>query len=164
MIDERVQKFAMENKEGSGNEMISSIDLHESTNVHVPRLPKSEKEETDDSFSLDPTDFSEIKNKVVAYVDKHINDDNNKPIILVHYGVLERMCGGNVDEIKEILKKWAGEAKRVVVTSGRGSHSLDLPESVCFVNISSVLYAFNENRNKYIINNLLNQSRRKRNE
>ena len=174
VIDERVQKFAMENKEGSGNdEMIRSIDLHESTNVHIPRLPRPKEEESEeveeeseDVFSLDPTDFSELNNKVVAYVDKRLNDDNNQPIILVHYGVLERMCGGNVDDINEILNNWAGKgkAKRVVVTSGRGSHSLDLPNSVCFVNLSSVLYAFNENRNKYIINNLLNQSRRKRNE
>lgn len=167
VIDERVQKFAMENTEGSGNdEKIKSIDLHESTNVHIPRQPLPKEGESEDVFSLDPTDFSELKKKVVAYVDKHINDDDNKPIILVHYGVLERMCGGNVDDINKILKNWAGKgkAKRVVVTSGRGSHSLSLPESVCFVNLSSVLYAFNENRNKYIINNLLNQSRRKRNE
>ena len=166
-IDERVQKFAMENKEGSSEgdgEMICSIALHESTNVHVPRLPDSGEEGSEDVFSLDPTDSSELEKKVVAYVNKYLNSDYNAPIILVHYGILERMCKGNVDAINNLLKQWEKDAKRVVVTSGRGSHSLDLPKSVCFVNLSSVLYAFNENRNKYIINNLLNQTRRKRNE
>lgn len=80
--------------------------------------------------------------------------------ILIHYGILERMYR-NESVITEKLCTWAKGSKRLVVTSGRGAHSLTLPPSVCFANLSSVLYAFTENRNKYIINNLLNQSRRK---
>ena len=94
--------------------------------------------------------------------------------LLIHYGVLERMYG-KPEKIYKMLETWskadekAGEekkqrARRVVVTSGRGSHSLNLPPSVCFVNLSSVLYSFCESRNKYLISVLLNQSRRKTNE
>ena len=80
--------------------------------------------------------------------------------VLVHYGVLERMYE-KTEDITNKLNDWAEKAKRVVVTSGRGSHSLPLPNSVCFANLSSVLNVFVENRNKYSINYLIHQSRRK---
>ena len=156
VIDERIQKFATENHEGS-NSTISCMNLHESTNVFIPRL------QTDDSnnpvIPLDPSDFKKYKKKV----EKYINDNIKNSFLLIHYGILERMYGRDEKIITDKLEKWAKDAKRVVVTSGRGAHSLNLPNSVCFVNLSSVLYAFNEYRNKYIINYLLNQSRRKRN-
>ena len=186
IIDERVQKFAEENEEGSvkneGEKLIPCWKLFSSTNVHIPRRSKKDnngnpipledlygnKLDVDDFrvFSLDPNDFGEIKKKVKTYVDYYAKgySPKSKPFILVHYGILERMCGGDVKEINELLEQWVEMAKRVVVTSGRGAHSLDLPKSVCFVNLSSVLYVCNENRNKYLINYLLNQSRRKRNE
>jgi hypothetical protein len=181
ILDERVQKFAEENSEGKS--LIPCWRLFRSTNVYIPRPPKYDKKgtpiqlknwidenlESSAVFSLDPNDFENerITEKVENYVDLHLKDElhpQNKSFILVHYGVLERMYGGNVEKINNILEVWAKKAKRVVVTSGRGAHSLDLPKSVCFANLSSVLYACNENRNKYIINYLLNQSRRKRNE
>ena len=155
VIDERVQKYALENSEGKENASadggkIPCIELFESTNVYVPT-----------GFSLDPTDFGNSKEKVEQF----LNDDAIRDaFVLIHYGVLERMYRGNPKTITKKLVEWAGKAKRVVVTSGRGAHSLDLPNSVCFVNLSSVLYAFCENRNKYIINDLINQARRKRNE
>jgi hypothetical protein len=181
ILDERVQKFAEENSEGKA--FIPCWRLFRSTNVYIPRSPQFDKkgnpiplknwidENLEESavFSLDPNDFENerITEKVEKYVDLHLKDElhpENKSFILVHYGVLERMYGGNVEKINRILKIWAKEAKRVVVTSGRGAHSLDLPKSVCFANLSSVLYACNENRNKYVISYILNQSRRKRNE
>jgi hypothetical protein len=79
---------------------------------------------------------------------------------LIHYGILERMYKKEAVRYEKLVT-WSKVAKRLVVTSGRGAHSLTLPPSVCFVNLSSVLYAFTENRNKFIINNLLNQTRRK---
>ena len=181
ILDERVQQFAEKNSEGE-EPKIPCWKLFSSTNVHIPRRPKYDNNgnpiplkdlygnelDVDDFrvFSLDPNDFGEIKEKVKAFVDYYSKEYNSKskPFILVHYGILERMCGGDVKEINELLKQWVKMAKRVVVTSGRGAHSLDLPKSVCFVNLSSVLYVCNENRNKYLINYLLNQSRRKRNE
>lgn len=157
VIDERVQKFATENYEGS-NSSISCMKLHESTNVYIPRS------QSDDSnnpvIPLDPNDFGEYTTKLKNYIDDNIKNS----FLLIHYGILERMYRRDENAITQQLEEWAANAKRVVVTSGRGAHSLNLPNSVCFVNLSSVLYAFNEYRNKYIINYLLNQARRKRNE
>ena len=110
-------------------------------------------------FSLDPNDFD--KNNI-EMVENYVNNRLEHAFILVHYGVLERMYNGNVKQIDKTLNEWAEKAKRVVVTSGRGAHSLKLPTTVCFANLSSVLYACVENRNKYLINYLLHQSRRKR--
>ena len=148
VLDERVQKFSWENYEGSSNGSNTPIPcsaLFESTNVLIPDTP------------LDPNAFDE---KHIGEIEKFIADNMDKAYILIHYGILERMYG-NEAFITEMLNKWADGSKRLVVTSGRGAHSLTLPPSVCFVNLSSVLYAFTENRNKYIINNLINQSRRK---
>lgn len=156
VIDERVQKFADENHEGS-NSAISCMKLHESTNVFIPRL--QDDDTSNPVIPLDPNDFGKYKTKVENY----INDNIENSFLLIHYGILERMYGRDEKIITDKLNEWAVDAKRVVVTSGRGAHSLNLPNSVCFVNLSSVLYAFNEYRNKYIINYLLNQARRKRN-
>ncbi len=150
VIDERVQKFAAENFEGDGG-IISCADIHRSTNVLIPNP---------DAIPLDPNDFTYYKDKVKKYIKDNIEDS----FLLIHYGILERMFNRDENKITDQLTEWAKYAKRVVVTSGRGAHSLNLPKSVCFVNLSSALYAFNENRNKYLINYLLNQSRRKRNE
>lgn len=180
ILDERVQLFAEKNNEGK-EPLIPSWSLFRSTNVFIPfpcerPIKYKDKERKErysipnwadkDYFSLDPNDFDENKEKVKAFVEYYSKEykPTSKPFILVHYGVLERMCDGDVKEINDLLKHWVGMAKRVVVTSGRGTHSLDLPKSVCFVNLSSVLYVCNENRNKYVINYLLNQSRRKKNE
>ena len=151
VLDERIQKFSNENTEGSSKDMTIKIpcsELFKTTDVLIPEMP------------LDPNSFSKqsIKN-LEDFVKNNIKDS----FVLVHYGVLERMYGA-IDSIDDKLVGWAKDARRVVVTSGRGAHSLKLPKKVCFVNLSSALYAFCENRNKYIINYLLNQSRRKRNE
>ena len=184
IIDERVQKYAEENKEKS----IPCWALYASTNVLLPRgpkivdgvmLPPKDIDNNDipldrsDVFPLAPDKFDDYKEKLLSYI------DNNKEnaLLLIHYGILERLFEGDTKEITKYLNKWAtgtecpkddsiltlgNHAKRVVVTSGRGAHSLDLPDTVCFVNLSSVLYACAENRNKYLINCLLYQSRRKK--
>ena len=152
VLDERIQKFSKENFEGSSKDTTIKIPcskLFETTNVRIPETP------------LDPNSFSkESVEELERFVATYITPD---AFVLVHYGVLERMYG-EIDLIDGTLMEWATKARRVVVTSGRGAHSLKLPKNVCFVNLSSALYAFCENRNKYIINNLLNQARRKRNE
>lgn len=148
VLDERIQKFSKENYEGSSNEDSGPIPcsaLFESTNVHIPDTP------------LDPNVFDA---EAVERIEQFINDNLTNAFVLIHYGVLERMYKKE-SLITEKLNTWAKYSKRIVVTSGRGSHSLPLPHSVCFANLSSVLYAFAENRNKYLINNMFNQSRRK---
>lgn len=186
ILDERIQKFAEENAEGSsqgGKKLIPCWRLFGSTNVFIPRRPKKDEngnirslEDWNDDelkdwdgtelkqetiFSLDPNDFDKYNKDMV---ENYVKNRLDNAFILVHYGVLERMYNGKEDLINDTLEAWAAKAKRVVVTSGRGAHSLNLPNSVCFANLSSVLYTCVENRNKYLINYLLNQSRRKRDE
>ena len=147
VIDERVQHFALSNVNGenSPKSKIPTYKIFESTNVLIPKM------------KLDPTSFDEnAKNELDSFVMENLEN----AFVLVHYGVLERMYE-KTEDITNKLNDWAEKAKRVVVTSGRGSHSLPLPNSVCFANLSSVLNVFVENRNKYSINYLIHQSRRK---
>lgn len=146
-IDERIQRFANENYEGSSKKggKIPVSDLFESTNVLVPAI------------KLDPERFDE---QTIQDLERFIDAKIEGAFLLVHYGILERMYKTE-SVITQHLELWAKKAKRVVVTSGRGSHSLNLPKSVCFANLSSVLNAFVECRSKYLINCLINQSRRK---
>ncbi|MCR4848501.1 MAG: leucine-rich repeat domain-containing protein [Bacteroidales bacterium] len=148
VLDERIQRFSLENHEGSSvdkDEPILCADLFKSTNVLIPDTP------------LDPNTFDE---KMIEEIEQFIKKNLVNAFMLIHYGVVERMYKSEV-KITNKLNEWAGMATRIVVTSGRGSHSLTLPPTVCFADLSSVLYAFTENRNKFIINNLLNQARRK---
>lgn len=147
VLDERVQHFALETYEGSSKNggAIPAVSLFESTNVVIP------------TTSLDPVQFDD---RMVSAIESFIGNEAKDAFLLVHYGVLERMYKTE-RTITERLEEWAKTAKRVVVTSGRGSHSLHLPNSVCFANLSSVLNAFTENRCKFSINCLMNQSRRK---
>lgn len=140
-LDERIQHFSLESYEGS----ISASTLFNATNVIIPKT------------KLDPEQFDE---SMIHELEIFINNEINGAFLLVHYGILERMYKTE-KAISEHIEAWAKKAKRVVVTSGRGSHSLQLPASVCFANLSSVLNAFTESRCKFLINCLINQSRRK---
>ena len=140
-LDERIQRFSLESYEGS----IPASTLFNATNVIIPKT------------KLDPEQFDE---SMIHELEIFINNEINDAFLLVHYGILERMYKTE-KAISEHLEAWAKKAKRVVVTSGRGSHTLQLPASVCFANLSSVLNAFTESRCKFLINCLINQSRRK---
>lgn len=143
-LDERIQRFSLESYEGS----ICASTLFNATNVIIPKT------------KLDPEQFDEsMIHELEIFINNEINEINGA-FLLVHYGILERMYKTE-KAITEHLEAWAKKAKRVVVTSGRGSHSLQLPASVCFANLSSVLNAFTESRCKFLINSLINQSRRK---
>lgn len=146
-MDERIQRFANENYEGSSKEggKIPVSALFESTNVLVPAI------------KLDPEWFDE---RTILNLENFLDAEIGGAFLLVHYGILERMYKTE-SLITQHLEAWARKAQRVVVTSGRGSHSLNLPKSVCFANLSSMLNAFVECRSKYLINCLINQSRRK---
>ncbi len=140
----------------------------------IPLAPKSFDAEMADRDEKGNVTTNSIGAKLKKYIDTEIDgaiEGGNKDdiLLLIHYGVLERMFSNanardKDKKISELLKGWAEKVTRVVVTSGRGAHSLSLPDSVCFVNLSSVLYSCVENRNKYLINNLLTQARRKKDE
>ena len=149
-VDERIQKFSNENFEGRDKTvdggLIPTSSLFESTNVYIP------------STLLDPINYSPQQiEEIQGFIESHLKNS----FLLLHYGILERMYKTE-EAITPMLEKWSKVAKRVVVTSGRGSHSLNLPDSVCYASLSSVLNVFNEFRNKYYINYLFNQSRRKK--
>lgn len=152
VIDERIQEHQSKGFEGTSDAQfggpIPVKKLYESTNVHIPDAS---------SIPLAPKKFD---NSLIEKVEEFIETNIQNAFVLIHYGVLERMYEKD-EVITQKLNDWSCKAKRLVVTSGRGSHSLALPPSVCFVDLSSVLYAFVENRNKYIINYLLHQARRK---
>lgn len=156
VLDERIQKH-LEKYEGSSNETSEQISvdaLYKSTNVIIPDPSK---------MPLDPRQYDVA---TINNIETFINNNCANALLLIHYGVLERMYKTNsiIEQaavIRSKLTEWSEKAKRVVVTSGRGSHSLPLPDSVCFADLSSVLYAFVANRNKYIIDYLLHQARRK---
>lgn len=170
IIDERVQQYAEKNAEDS----IPCWQLFESTHVFIPRGPSVGKNgkyvppldfdqtpiplNKPNVIPLAPDSFDKYKKKIKRYIKDRIDD----ACLIIHYGILERMYGRDKEAISEQLREWAKKAKRVVVTSGRGSHSIQLPDEVCFASLSSVLYACNESRNKYLINNLVHQARRKR--
>lgn len=149
VIDERIQEYSITGKEGSSKDESGPVPcsaLFQSTNIIIPDV------------SLAPRVFD---NKTIDNIETFVKNHLDNAFILVHFGILERMYKGDEKIITQKLTDWSEKATRVIVTSGRGSHSLNLPNSVCYANLSSVLYAFKENRNKYLINYLLNQSRRK---
>lgn len=160
VIDERIQRFSANAFEGSfGKEggPLPCSELFKSTNVLIPDIK---------NIPLDENFNPELKARLKQFIDDNIDN----AFLLVHYGILERMYEEVDNNVKaniinsKSLNKWAKKAKRVVVTSGRGAHSLTLPPSVCFADHSSVMYAFEgSSRNKFTINDLLNQSRRKYN-
>lgn len=156
VIDERIQGHTKKH-EGSSDDNSGPIpvgSLYKSTNVIIP---------DPSTMPLDPRQYDMV---TINNIESFIDDKCVNALLLIHYGVLERMYKSDsiIEQsaiIRGKLNEWSKKAKRVVVTSGRGSHSLPLPDSVCFVDLSSVLYAFVANRNKYIIDYLLHQARRK---
>ncbi len=99
-----------------------------------------------------------VSGKIVEFINSYVAKVD---YVLIHYSILERMFNSEVDRIKAIndyLIKLSKSAT-VIVTSGRGTPD-KLPSDVRFINLSSVILAFNEIRSKYQINYLLNSARK----
>lgn len=151
VIDERIQRFSELTYDASG-QSVQNNEIFSRTNVNIP---------TSNDFKLDADNYNET---LVAIITDYINEgvEKNK-FLLIHYSILERMFSTKDTTIQdprinEHLRKWA-ESTRVVVTSGRGKPK-ELPEEVCYVNLSPVLNVFTQARSKYAINYLLNQARK----
>lgn len=99
-----------------------------------------------------------VSGKIVDFINSYIGKVD---YVLIHYSILERMFNSEVDRIKAINYYLVGLSKsaNVIVTSGRGTPD-KLPCEVRFINLSSVILAFNEIRSKYQINYLLNSARK----
>ena len=98
------------------------------------------------------------KEGIIEYIEKHVP---NCEFLLLHYSILERIFNEERDRLKAINDFLIKQASRinVVITSGRGIPDR-LPREVRFINLSSVLMAFNDVRGKYLINYLLNSARK----
>jgi hypothetical protein len=142
VVDERIQEYSKLNR----------TDASEITNEMV--FEKS-------GVFMTKTDLNanNLDDKLVDIIEEEIKEIEST-FLLIHYGILERHYKNNKKDIENCLKTWVEKGIKVIVTSGRGKHSLDLPKNVCYLNLSSVLYAFVENQNKYSINYILNQARR----
>ena len=145
VIDERVQEAA----ENRTFMEIQYKELYSKMNVRVPNK----------SINLSANSYKEdIINDIEIYIKSEIANTHSTDFILIHYSIFERMY--KKEKINESLVKLTGDSKiNVVFTSGRGTPD-NLAEDVRFINLSSVITAFVEVRSKYVINYLLNSSRK----
>lgn len=147
VIDERIQE--------ANKQMPTGIVQHEI--YHWMRIYEPEKDIINlSSNTIDDT----LKNKIETFIQEKSKDSD---FLLIHYSILERIHHSKtgIEKLKAInddLLKYAGIIN-VVVTSGRGVPD-KLPSEVRFINLSSVIMAFNEVRGKFLINYLLNSSRK----
>lgn len=141
VIDERVQQGC---KEKPFN--ILQHDVYDRMGVLIP------KEETNLAHSTID------KGAIEEFINKNVH---NCEIILLHYSILERMFSHEQNRILEINSFLVNLSRsiNVIVTSGRGIPD-KLPPEIRFMNLSSVIMAFNDVRGKYLINYLLNSSRK----
>lgn len=151
VIDERIQRAAESIYPAKDGQGVKEAEIFNYINVLIPK--KEEIDLAKEHFSKDD------KNAIITYID----NIKKAEFLVIHYGILERIYNNDTNRTEAInkqLNKWV-KVTRVIVTSGRGRQTLEhLPLSVNYLNISSLLYAFVENRNKYSINYILNQSRR----
>ncbi len=154
VIDERIQRLASTKYEASTEKVLIG-NIFKYTNIKIPEA---------NPYLLDADNFDQnLSNLVCEYIKREIKDCN---FMIIHYSILERMfndkdpndASKKDPRINEHLKMWA-KSTRIVVTSGRGKPK-ELPEEVCFVNLSPILNVFTQTRSKYTINYLLNQARK----
>jgi hypothetical protein len=158
VIDERIQEAA-ENRDFM---TIKFARLYEKMKVIVPKK---------DDINLSASSYDRaLINKLKQYLGLQIEENekncniqditfglNENDSILIHYSIFERMF--KKEEINGKLEEISQKGINVVVTSGRGTPE-NLTTKTRFVNLSSVINAFVDIRSKYLINYLLNSSRK----
>ena len=151
VIDERIQKFASAPFFTNGNETLYQRDIFDHINVLMPKA-----EEVD-------LNNESLSDEYIQRIEEFITENIPKSeFLVVHYGLFERIYGkeNHNEMLNSKLLEWSKLIRTIVVT-GRGQHTLEgLPEAVNYLNLSSLLDAFRDNRNKYSINYILNQTRR----
>ena len=151
VIDERIQKFASAPFFTNGNETLYQRDIFDHINV---LMPKAEEVDLNNESLSD-----EYIQRIEEFITENIPESE---FLVVHYGLFERIYGkeNHNEMLNSKLLEWSKLIRTIVVT-GRGQHTLEgLPEAVNYLNLSSLLDAFRDNRNKYSINYILNQTRR----
>lgn len=158
VVDERIQEAS----ESRDFLTIKFDRLYQKMNVIVPN-------KDDINLSASSYDIALI-NKLKQYLGFSINEDDmnsniqditiglsDNDFILIHYSIFERMF--KKEEINGKLEEITQKGINVVVTSGRGTPE-NLTTKARFINLSSVINAFVDVRSKYLINYLLNSSRK----
>lgn len=151
VIDERIQKFASAPFFTEGNKTLYQRDIFDHINV---LMPKAEEVDLNNESLSD-----EYIQRIEEFIIENIPESE---FLVVHYGLFERIYGkeNHNEVLNSKLLEWSKMIRTIVVT-GRGQHTLEgLPEAVNYLNLSSLLDAFRDNRNKYSINYILNQTRR----
>jgi hypothetical protein len=158
VIDERIQEAAQ-----NRDFMTIKFDrLYQKMNVIVPNK---------DDINLSASSYdTTLINKIKQYLGFPLNEDeknsnihdislglNDNDFILIHYSIFERMF--TKEDINGKLEEIAHKGINVIITSGRGTPE-NLTPKARFVNLSSVINAFVDVRSKYLINYLLNSSRK----
>jgi len=158
-IDERIQNFSSQKYIGD----VTHFNIFKQSNVLLPKKDKEYKyskghKTIKGKIDLDSKNYDDnLIELIELFIENNLKDSH---FLLIHFGILERMYKDKgMLVISDKLIQWS-KLIRVIVTSGRGKQSLNLPTGVCYVNLSSVSYAFIENRNKFSINYLLNQARK----
>ena len=149
VIDERIQKFASAPFFTNGNETLYQRDIFDHINV---LMPKAEEVDLNNESLSD-----EYIQRIEEFITENIPESE---FLVVHYGLFERIYGkeNHNEMLNSKLLEWSKLIRTIVVT-GRGQHTLEgLPEAVNYLNLSSLLDAFRDNRNKYSINYILNQT------
>lgn len=145
VIDERVQENGLLKPMG-----IIQREVYEMMRVNIPE--KSE-------INLSQTSFDPMLTKAIhSFINEAVKCND---FILIHYSILERLFqseANRLDVINNFLKDLAG-ITNVVITSGRGIPDR-LPAEVAFLNLSSVIMAFNEVKSKHLINYLLHSAKK----
>jgi hypothetical protein len=146
VIDERIQEAA----DKANNKFMGLLLREQFTkmNVYVPKI----------SLDLGANSYDI---KLISEIEKEIKDNitnSETDFIIIHYSILERMY--KKEEINKKTFELIGDNKiNVIITSGRGVPE-NMDKRMRFVNLSSIISAFVEIRSKYVINYLLNTSRK----
>ena len=145
VIDERIQEL----DENSRFKDIPYKELYDKMGVIIPNKSKCDLS----SKTFDDAVIREIE----SFIDDKLKDTKETDFVLLHYSILERM-EKEIDDLFYRDDKPKYNAN-IVITSGRGTPG-GLPETVRFVNLSSVISAFVDIRSKYAINYMLNSTRK----
>ncbi len=145
VVDERIQSALGKDYLG-----IKYSVLFDKANILIPNIKMD--------LSKNSFELTHIK-KLKEYISNRSLDSD---FLLIHYSILERMFNEDLERRHNNVNDYLIELAKntnVVITSGRGTPE-GLPKEVRFVSLSSVLYAFIEIRSKYLINYLLQSSRK----
>lgn len=171
ILDERIQNY-MENENYDNKEQYSF--LYPASNIFVPfsLADKKPKENQDFYFDkiidLGQKDFDKDFYDSFLDIIKNINLRNSEDsqntrydIVVIHFSILERLREFDKDEgLKNEILNLSNRVSKIVLTSGRGKNDIDTSKyNASFVNLSPLINAVHSIRSKFLLYNLLINSK-----